>query len=290
MPSVSEPGEFISNLFIVPKPNGKYRPVINLRHLNKFVHYDHFKQETFKVVLDLLQRNDFLTSIDLTDACFSISVHSEDQKFLKFSWNGRMYKFVCVCFGLKSAPFLFTKVLKPVYAWFRQQNTRCSYYIDDSLNMDQDRAVCQGNTNFMVKSLDSFGFTINFTKSSLIPAQRIVFFGFIIDSVEFKVYITEEKIQKILTKAKALLKKGVVIVRALAFFIGLIINAFYAVFEAPLHYRGLERNKLAGLGVENNFDNEVILSKTRTQYSRTGNCHTGKYIYWKYVVEAERRV
>ena len=170
VPSVSEPGEFISNLFIVPKPNGKYRPVINLRHLNKFVHYDHFKQETFKVVLDLLQRNDFLTSIDLTDAYFSISVHSEDQKFLKFFWNGRMYKFVCVCFGLKSAPFLFTKVLKPVYAWFRQQNIRCSYYIDDSLNMDQDRAVCQGNTNFMVKSLDSFGFTINFTKSSLIPA------------------------------------------------------------------------------------------------------------------------
>ena len=59
----------------------------------------------------------------------------------------------------------------------------------------------------MVKSLDSFGFTINFTKSSLIPAQRIVFFGFIIDSVGFKVYLTEEKIQKILTKAKHCLKK-----------------------------------------------------------------------------------
>ena len=80
MPSVSEPGEFISNLFIVPKPNGKYRPVINLRHLKKFVHYDHFKQETFKVVLDLLQRNDFLTSIDLTDAYFSISVHRQKTK------------------------------------------------------------------------------------------------------------------------------------------------------------------------------------------------------------------
>ena len=52
------------------------------------------------------------------------------------------------------------------------------------------------------------------------------------------------------------------IVRALESFIGMIINAFYAVFEAPLHYRGLERNKLAGLGVENNFDNEVNVSKT----------------------------
>ena len=52
------------------------------------------------------------------------------------------------------------------------------------------------------------------------------------------------------------------IVRALESFIGMIINAFYAVFEAPLHYKGLERNKLAGLGVENNFDNEVNVSKT----------------------------
>ena len=66
--SVSEPDEFISTIFIVPKPNGKFRPVINLRYLNEFVHYDHFKQETFKVVLDLLQKNDFLTSVDLQDA------------------------------------------------------------------------------------------------------------------------------------------------------------------------------------------------------------------------------
>lgn len=45
--SVPEKGQFISNIFIVPKPNGKFRPVINLRELNKFVHYEHFKMETF---------------------------------------------------------------------------------------------------------------------------------------------------------------------------------------------------------------------------------------------------
>lgn len=41
-----EEGEFVSNIFIVPKPNGKVRPVINLKHLKKYVHYEHFKQET----------------------------------------------------------------------------------------------------------------------------------------------------------------------------------------------------------------------------------------------------
>lgn len=262
VPSVTEPGEFVSTLFIVPKPNGKYRPVINLRYLNDFIHYDHFKQETFKVVLDLLQQNDYLTSVDLQDAYFSIPIHEDDQKFLKFRWNGILYKFQCVCFGLKSAPYLFTKVLKPVFAFFRQQNMRCSYYIDDSLNMNKDKVVCQSNTMSMVHKLESLGFTVNYSKSALLPSQRILFFGFIIDSVEFKVFLPEEKICKILSKAKMLLEKRTVVVRELASFIGLIVNAFYAVLEAPLFYRGLERNKLRGLGVDNNFDNEVVLSDT----------------------------
>ena len=125
----------------------------------------------------------------------------------RHTWNGSLYKFICVCFGLKSAPFLFTKVLKAVFAWFRQQNFRCSYYIDDSLNMNKNKAVCQKNTMTMVNTLQSLGFTINYKKSSLVPSQKIVFFGFLIDSVQFKIFLTEEKVQKIMLKAKHLLEK-----------------------------------------------------------------------------------
>lgn len=256
----SEPNEFISTIFIVPKSNGKFRPVINLKYLNEFVHYDHFKQETFKVVLELIQEGDFLTKIDLQDAYFSIPIHEDFQKYLKFQWNGVLYKFVCLPFGLKSAPYVFTKTLKPVFAWFRQRQIRCSYYIDDSLNLNQDRMICKDNTETIMGTLERLGFVINRKKSSIVPMQRMVFFGFIIDSVEFKIYLTEEKVQKILLKAKLLLEKGIVVVRDLASFIGLIINAFYAVLEAPLYYRELERNKLQGLGADFNFDNEVILS------------------------------
>ena len=39
-----EEDQYISNIFIVPKPNGKYRPIINLRYLNFFIRYEHFKQ------------------------------------------------------------------------------------------------------------------------------------------------------------------------------------------------------------------------------------------------------
>ena len=116
--SISEPNEFISNIFIVPKPGGKFRPVINLKALNEFVTYHHFKQETFNVVLDLLQENDFMTSVDMEQAYYSIPIHKESQKYLKFYWNEVLYSFSCLPFGLASAPYIFTKILKPVYSYF----------------------------------------------------------------------------------------------------------------------------------------------------------------------------
>ena len=115
----SRPDQFLSNLFIVPKKNGSFRPVINLKGLNKFVRYEHFKQETFNYVLELLQPYDFLTSIDLKDAYFSIPIHPDYRKYLRFSWNNNILEFACLAFGLASAPRIFTKILKPVFAtWF----------------------------------------------------------------------------------------------------------------------------------------------------------------------------
>ena len=78
-------GQFISNLFLVPKKDGTLRPVINLKKLNLDVEYQHFKQEHLAFALDLIQKVDFLTSIDLTDAYFSLSIHDDFKKYLRFS-------------------------------------------------------------------------------------------------------------------------------------------------------------------------------------------------------------
>ena len=119
-----------------------------------------------------------------------------------------------------------------------------AYCIDDLQNMEQSFSVCTQNTQTLCNTLKSLGFCINEKKSVLIPSQRVVFFGFIVDSVSFKVFLTDEKIQKIKSKASCLLHAQTVRVRDLASFSGLTVNAFYAILEAPLHYRNMERNKL----------------------------------------------
>ena len=104
---------------------------------------------------------------------------------------------MCLCFGLSSAPYCFTKVLKPVYAFFRKMGIRCSYYIDDSINMHGKKEICRTNMDMMSKKLESLGFFINDEKSVKIPTQRITYFGNIIDSVLFMVFLPENKICKV---------------------------------------------------------------------------------------------
>ncbi|VDI23377.1 Hypothetical predicted protein [Mytilus galloprovincialis] len=215
---------------------------------------------------DVIQRDDYLTSIDLTDAYFSISINNDFKRYLRFMWKGRLYEFQVLCFGLASAPRVFTKVLKPVYAFFRKNGIRCIYYIDDSLVMDQNLESCIVNTEKMVQKLDELGFRINYKKSVLIPSKRIVFFGLIIDTELFKIFLTDEKIDKIISLGKIILQQKCVTVRCFASFIGLVVHAFNAVSVGPLHYRNMERNKVGALNSCNgDFDSEIFI----TQESRT---------------------
>lgn len=57
----------ISNLFVIPKKSGGWRPIINLKHLNSFVQYRHFKMEGLDCVKYLLQRGDWMMKLDLQD-------------------------------------------------------------------------------------------------------------------------------------------------------------------------------------------------------------------------------
>ena len=44
---------FISNIFTVPKSGGRFRLILNLKRLNEFVAYEHFKMEDIRCVKDL---------------------------------------------------------------------------------------------------------------------------------------------------------------------------------------------------------------------------------------------
>lgn len=96
--------QFISRLFLVQKKDGSQCPVINLKPLNGFVQKQHFKMEGSSMVKDLLQPGDWMCSLDLKDAYYSVAIAKEHRKYLRFIWNGQIFEFTCLPFGLSSAP------------------------------------------------------------------------------------------------------------------------------------------------------------------------------------------
>ena len=55
-----------------PKPDGTWRPVINLKSLNRYVVAHHFKMETIRTVKGLIKPRDWLLKLDLKDAYLTV--------------------------------------------------------------------------------------------------------------------------------------------------------------------------------------------------------------------------
>ena len=167
--------QFISSLFLVEKvqSKGEYRPIINLKPLNRFVEEWSFKMEGLPVVCSLIQPNDFMMKLDLKDAYYSVPVHPEYRRFLRFVFNRKTFEFQCLPFGLKSAPRAFTRLMTPVIAHIRSLGIRIVIYLDDILILHQDPSVLQSIFRKVVSLLEGLGFLINLNKCSQFPYLAI---------------------------------------------------------------------------------------------------------------------
>lgn len=143
----SSTGGFSSPMFLVPKPDGTWRPVINLKSLNKHVITHHFKMESIRTIKGLMQKGDWLLKLDLKDAYLTVPIAQEHQ------WQGRSWKFQVLLFGLSSAPHMFTKLLKPVVAVLRKLGIRLVLYLDDMLIMAKSEEEARRHLATIVKIL-----------------------------------------------------------------------------------------------------------------------------------------
>jgi hypothetical protein len=67
--------QFLSPIFLRPKPNGEYRMILNLKKFNEFVPYHHFKMDTFEIALKLINKNNFCISFCIIEVSFALKLH-----------------------------------------------------------------------------------------------------------------------------------------------------------------------------------------------------------------------
>ena len=79
--------------FLVPKPNNRWRPILDLSTLNTFLNTGTFKMETPETIRTSLQAGEWVTSITFKEAYFHIPIHSQSRKYMRFHLQGRSYQF-----------------------------------------------------------------------------------------------------------------------------------------------------------------------------------------------------
>ena len=83
--------------------------------LSKSVYKQHFIivssfQNARSKVKELMKEKDFTVKLELQDVYFSIPLPRSSRKY--FQWEGKLFEFVYLCFGLGPAPPIFTELLK----------------------------------------------------------------------------------------------------------------------------------------------------------------------------------
>lgn len=258
-------GQFVSPIFTVPKANGTHRFILNLKELNKFIRVHHFKMEDYRTALKLLDDNYFMATIDLQDAYFLVSIDKADRKRLRFKWRSQLFEYNVLPFGICTAPFVYTKLLKPVLEYLRSSGLLSVNYLDDFLCIGRSYDECLTNVNTTKEFLESLGFVINKNKSVMMPSKICKFLGFVFNTVNMTITLPDEKKHRIKNRAIDLMRKNKCTIRYLAEFIGLLTSACPAVNYGWMYTKLFEREKFLALDYSENYNKHMKLDKYLNQ-------------------------
>ena len=149
----------------------------------------------------ICQRGDFLASLDLKDAYFQIPIHGSSRKLLRFMSEGTIYQFRALCFGLSTAPQVFTRVFAAVSAWAHSRRIGLLRYLDDWLVLSSSEKKAKQAVQSLLSLCHTLGIVIN-EKSDLVPLQTAKYLGMTIDTGAGKVFPSLARVEKFLSVAE----------------------------------------------------------------------------------------
>lgn len=249
VPKSEEGRGFYSSLFLVKKPNGSFRTIINLKPLNRFIVKEKFKMESINSAISLLFQGCFMVSIDLRDAYYHVPIHPHFQQYLRVAIElgseVHHYQYQALPFGITVAPRIFTKIIAEVSAHLREREGLLIPYLDDFLLVGRSRLAVKKQLEQTLTVLQNLGWKINWEKSNLVPSQIQKFLGMTLDSTTARCFLPEEKVVVIQNSVRGIRKNPEVSVRRAMALLGQFTATLPAVEWAQIHSRPLQLETLA---------------------------------------------
>ena len=231
---------FYSRIFLVPKKTGKFRLILDLSLLNRYIEKQAFKMETVKSVRQAMRLNDWAVSIDLTDAYLHVPIHRQSRKYLRFVHEDQVYQFSALPFGMSLSPLIFSKLMDVIAAFLRQRAISVFPYLDDWLikNLIHNRLITQ--TKICIQTIQSLGFLPNLKKSDLFPAQKFTFIGMEFLTQHNLVRVPADRVQNLILTIKKIMSAKHVSARTFLSLLGKLSAAADLVLLGRLHLRPLQ--------------------------------------------------
>lgn len=189
-------------LGVVPKRNNKLRLILDLRYLNTHLSVTKFSYEDLRTVSLMLEKGDWFFSFDLKSGYHHIDIGLDHRKYLAFSFTVqgllRYFWFASLPFGLATAPFVFSKVLRPLVKSWRSRGHRALMYLDDGIGLCSSKHDTSELASVMKRDLVCCGFSINEEKSDFEPKQIGEFLGYILNLVDGIFTVPDRKVKQLL--------------------------------------------------------------------------------------------
>ena len=152
------------------------------------------KFEDWKVAMNYFEKDSYLFKFDLTSGYFHIDLNKKFQTYVGFKVDKIFYCFTVLPFGLSSAPYIFTKCLKPMVKYWRKNCIKIVMFLDDGLDIRRGLEQAYREANFVKNSLTQAGFIINNDKSVWDPQLALEWTGIWWDGGTCSISIPDRRI------------------------------------------------------------------------------------------------
>ena len=143
-----------------------------------------------------------LASFDLREVYIPVPVHPASRPFLRFLFHDTVYQFQALCFGLSTAPQVFTWVMAPVSAILHSLGIRMRRYLDTWLVQSSSQSL---SSRFFCLSSDFVTIVIHPRYSNLVPSQVVQYLWVVIDSTSFRASPSVARISRLQSTAAVFL-------------------------------------------------------------------------------------
>ncbi|KAA6367029.1 MAG: putative reverse transcriptase, partial [Streblomastix strix] len=176
------------------KGKGRWRKIMDCSELNKYLVSYHFKMDDIQTLRLLARNQDWAIKIDLESAYNHVPVSHNLCKYLGFQFKDKFYMYHEMCFGIKNAPLVFHKLMKPEMQYIRTSlQVRYLSYSDDLVFLNSSKEDVQQQIPKILEILTDLGWKILREKQILTPQQQIEFLGWKVDQKYNQLSMTRER-------------------------------------------------------------------------------------------------